>query len=231
MRAAAGTEAPGGPATGASLPRDTAVAAAVATNVAAAILRDQAALGRGAGLGDPSALSDTPDAGAPDGGAPDGGASDGGASGAPDSGASPRQGRSRRRWVLLTATVLGVFVITMGLVTAVEAVAGKPLESLIWNRQGSGTTIGGLVGSHPSRPGRTHPAHAPSPSVSPSALPASTTPGAATPSPANPSAPASGGTSPPTTAGAGGSGTNGSGTNGSGATAAPGGVPAPGTGP
>jgi hypothetical protein len=120
--------------------------------------------------------------------------------------------------VLLAATVLGVFVITMGLVTAVEAVAGKPLESLIWNRHASGTTIGGLVGSHPSGPDRTRPARLPSPSVSPSALPGSTTPGPATPSP---SAPASAGTSPATSAGTGGSGTG----------AAPGGAPEPGSGP
>jgi hypothetical protein len=101
--------------------------------------------------------------------------------------------RPRRRWLMLAATVLGVFVFTMGLVTAVEAVAGRPLESLIWHRQASGTTIGNLV-TGPAH--HAHPAGRPSaPAASPSAVPSSPAASQDSPSPSAPATSASPGTS------------------------------------
>jgi hypothetical protein len=114
---------------------------------------------------------------------------------------------SRRRWLALAGTALGVFVIVMGAVTAFEAIAGKPLEAVVWHKHASGTTIGGLVGG-----GQQHappPRHSPSPTGSPgpsTTPPASTSPssapGSSSPAPsgsASPSGPASPspGTSPP----------------------------------
>jgi hypothetical protein len=79
------------------------------------------------------------------------------------------------RGLVLAGAVLGAFVVAMGAVTAVEAIAGKPLETLIWHRAGSGTTIGSVVG-HPAH-------HRPAPSQSPSAQPSSTSPGPVSPTP------------------------------------------------
>jgi hypothetical protein len=80
-----------------------------------------------------------------------------------------------RRWPVLAGAVVGAFVVAMGAVTAVEAIAGKPLETLIWHRAGSGTTIGNVVG-HQAQ-------HRPVPSQSPSAQPSSTSPGPVSPTP------------------------------------------------
>ncbi|HMG62613.1 MAG TPA: hypothetical protein VK599_06665 [Streptosporangiaceae bacterium] len=95
-------------------------------------------------------------------------------------GTGSRSGRPR--WLKLSAAVLGAFVVAMGAVTAVEAIAGKPLETLIWHRSGSGTTLGSVVS-----PPRHHPAsvptNAPAQSRSPSAQPSSTSPGVASPTP------------------------------------------------
>jgi len=79
------------------------------------------------------------------------------------------------RWPVLAGAVVGAFVVAMGAVTAVEAIAGKPLETLIWHRPGSGTTIGSVVG-HQAQ-------HRPAPSQSPSAQPSSTSPGPVSPTP------------------------------------------------
>jgi hypothetical protein len=49
--------------------------------------------------------------------------------------------------------VLAVFLVAMGAGTAVEAIDGKRLETLIWHRAGSGTMIGSVVGHQP--PGTT----------------------------------------------------------------------------
>ncbi len=120
---------------------------------------------------------------------------------------------SRRRWAMVAATALGVFVISMGVVTVVEALAGKPLDAVVWHQHGSGTTVGGLVGGsgghHPSpstspspshSPGPSHsarPSHSPSPSSSPT--PTSTAP---TPTPSgspSPTSSSTGASSPTTT--------------------------------
>jgi len=114
---------------------------------------------------------------------------------------------SRRRWLVLAGSALGVFVIVMGMVTAVEAIAGKPLEAVVWHKHASGTTIGGLVGGgqqgHAPPPRHSPaPTGSPGPSTAPSTGPSSSAPGSSSPPPggsASPSAPASPspGTSPP----------------------------------
>jgi hypothetical protein len=100
-----------------------------------------------------------------------------GAAGGRDKPTSGRRGTrpAARRWPVLAGAIVGAFVVAMGAVTAVEAIAGKPLETLIWHRPGSGTTIGSVV-DHQAR-------HRPAPSQSPSAQPSSTSPGPASPSP------------------------------------------------
>src|SRR5579875_2449493 len=54
-------------------------------------------------------------------------------------------GRRRPRWLVPAAAALGVFLAVLGLVTAFEAAAGKPLDALIWGRHGTGTSVGSLV--------------------------------------------------------------------------------------
>jgi hypothetical protein len=93
------------------------------------------------------------------------------------------RGRPRRRWLRLAGVVLGAFVVAMGGVTAVEAIAGKPLETLIWHRAGSGTTIGSVVGHPAPRQPAIVPSNSPAPSQSPSAQPSSTSPGLVSPTP------------------------------------------------
>jgi hypothetical protein len=113
---------------------------------------------------------------------------------------------SRRRWIVVAATALGVFVIAMAGITVFEAIAGKPLDAVVWHQKGSGTTIGGLVsggsGGHHGggAPGRSsspstspRPSTSPKSSTSPSTSPSSTatsptatptpTPSSATPAP------------------------------------------------
>jgi hypothetical protein len=114
---------------------------------------------------------------------------------------------TRRKWIMVAATALGVFVVVMGGVTVFEAIAGRPLDAVVWHQKGSGTTIGSLVsggsGGHHGgggAPGRSSsPSTSPSsstsarPSTSPSSSPSSTatsptatptpTPSSATPAP------------------------------------------------
>jgi hypothetical protein len=137
-------------------------------------------------------------------GGPDGAAAGGPGGRAGHGRTSAGHGR-RRRWLRLAGAVLGIFVLAMGAVTAVEAIAGKPLETLIWHRSGSGTTIGSVVG-HPAR----HqpaivPGNSPAPTQSSSPQPSSTSPGTTSPTPTltptptptpSDSAPSSPGTSP-----------------------------------
>jgi hypothetical protein len=121
---------------------------------------------------------DEPDSGAPDSGAPDPGS---GAAG-PD---RPGRPGGRRRWLMAAAAALGVFVAAMGVVTAIEAIAGKPLESVVWHKKASGTTVGGLVDGPAAQPRHSHPARSTSPSApaSPSSSPSSTAPATPTPTP------------------------------------------------
>jgi hypothetical protein len=110
------------------------------------------------------------------------------------------------RWPVLAGAVVGAFVVAMGAVTAVEAIAGKPLETLIWHRPGSGTTIGSVVG-HQTQ-------HRPAPSQSPSAQPSGTSPGpvSPTPTPSESVSPSSGTSSAPGAGASAGTGTQAQGT-------------------
>jgi hypothetical protein len=101
--------------------------------------------------------------------------------GAPD-GAGQAAPGARPRWRPIAGAALGVFILTLGGITAVEVAAGKPLDALIWGRNISGTTIGDVTGAQHGRPAsRQHqqPA-APSPSrqasQSPTPTPTSTSP-------------------------------------------------------
>jgi hypothetical protein len=92
--------------------------------------------------------------------------------------AEPKDARWRRpRPLVLAGIALGVFLLAMAGITAFEALAGKPLDAIVGNGHGSGTTIGSIVGGSG---GQTAPRHTgplpPSPSPSPTS-PASTSPG------------------------------------------------------
>ncbi|HEY1641199.1 MAG TPA: hypothetical protein VGG35_10965 [Streptosporangiaceae bacterium] len=90
----------------------------------------------------------------------------------------------RRRWLISALAAVSVFVIAMGAVTAIEAIAGKPLETVVWHKKGSGTTIGGLVdGPAAHRHSRPGPTTSPSAPASPSSTPATTPPATPTPTP------------------------------------------------
>jgi hypothetical protein len=107
--------------------------------------------------------------------------------------------RPRRRWLMLAGAMLGAFVVAMGAVTAVEAIAGKPLETLIWHRAGSGTTIGSVVHQSAHRHPATVPSSGPAPSQSSSTQPSSTPSGVVspTPTPSDSVAPSAGTSSAP----------------------------------
>jgi hypothetical protein len=209
--------------------RDDSAAAAVAANIAAAVLGDRSTLGHeslgytaaehpvtdpddgarttATGLGTAGATGLTARLGNPadrtvadrtvadPGSAPTAtwaaAASAAGDGGAADSDRPPGGGtgsrspaRRRRRWLAMAGAVLATFVVAMSAVTAVEAIAGKPLESLIWHKSGSGTTIGNVVENRPSSRATTTPGTSSTPGQSPSARPGSTSPSPSTTSPA-----------------------------------------------
>jgi hypothetical protein len=87
---------------------------------------------------------------------------------------------TRQRWLMRAAVTMGVFVAAMGGITAFEAVAGKPLDAVVWHRPGSNTTVQNLIGTG-TQP-RSHSAPKPARSVSPSPSERPVTP-TATPSP------------------------------------------------
>ncbi|HEY6278352.1 MAG TPA: hypothetical protein VIX86_18705 [Streptosporangiaceae bacterium] len=58
----------------------------------------------------------------------------------------------RPRWVMYVLVTVGVFVVAMAGITLVEAAAGKPLDTIVWHRHGSGTTMGSLMGGSKSTP-------------------------------------------------------------------------------
>ncbi len=109
---------------------------------------------------------------------------------------------ARRRWVIAAATALGVFVVTMGAVTAFEVLAGKPLDAVVWHQHSSGTTLGGLVGGsgghHPRPSTSPTPTHSPGSSHSP--RPSHTPSSSPTPTPSSPAPTPSGSPSPSSSA-------------------------------
>jgi hypothetical protein len=122
-------------------------------------------------------------------------------------GADAPRPSGKRRWLLMAGAALSIFILAMGVVTAVEAIAGKPLESVIWHRSdsGSGTTLGGLVSSHPARHHQSQkPASSTSPTSSPSSTQPSATPSDTSPGPSpSPSSSATSGTTAPASSGTG----------------------------
>src|SRR3954451_14320411 len=58
----------------------------------------------------------------------------------------PRRGPLRRRWVMVTATGVAVFGLTMVVVTTVELIEQKPVSALVGGSDRSGgTTLGSLT--------------------------------------------------------------------------------------
>jgi hypothetical protein len=129
--------------------------------------------------------------------------------------AASASSRGRLRWPAMAAAALGIFVFTLGGITAFEVAAGKPLEALIWGRSGGGTTVGDFTGAQhtgPAARARPHPATpagkptgkpaptpsvSPSPSRSPSPSPSPTASPSPSPSPSPTSSPSPSGSASP----------------------------------
>jgi hypothetical protein len=119
--------------------------------------------------------------------------------------------RARPAWLAVALISLGVFVGVVGGITVIEAAAGKPLQTVVWNHKGSGTTVGGLIGGqsphHDTRAARrAAPTHSASPTPAPSRTPSgsaspSPTPSTSSPSPTNSASPSPTASSPSPTAG------------------------------
>jgi hypothetical protein len=127
----------------------------------------------------------------PAGGGDGSGAHDGNGATAEDAVGRPRW----RRPLALAGVAIGIFLLAMAGITAIEAAAGKPLDALVGGKHSSGTTIGNLVGGQSSH-GTSHhtgrspapapsstPTPSPSPSTSPSPSPSPTQTSAGTPAP------------------------------------------------
>ncbi len=100
----------------------------------------------------------------------------------PAAGAFSAAGRfARAHWRPVLALTLAAFVVTIAAVTVAEAVAGRPLDAVLWGRHTAGTTVSDLVN------GQTGPA---SPAPAPSGQPAPQ-PSQVVPSPGPSSSPAS----------------------------------------
>src|SRR5207302_10384530 len=101
------------------------------------------------------------------------------------------------RWRNIAIATAVVFGLSMGTVTAVEALAKKPLSGIVGGSSPAGatTSVGGLVGGQPSQPSPTTPS---TPSSSTTTNPQTTTPnGPSTTTTTSPSSSTS--TPPPTT--------------------------------
>jgi hypothetical protein len=73
----------------------------------------------------------------------------------------PAGGGRRPRWLVPATAALCVFLAVLGIVTAFEAAAGRPLDALIWGRHGTGTSVGSLVVGSPGGTGGRHVRHQP----------------------------------------------------------------------
>ena len=88
-------------------------------------------------------------------GAADAGRADQPGHGAPGNGPA---GGGGHRWLALTSAVVATFLITMAVITGIELAVGRPLDSIIWHRHGTGTTVGTVVNGPAAPPHRTpHP--------------------------------------------------------------------------
>jgi hypothetical protein len=80
--------------------------------------------------------------------------------------------KNRPRWLMLTGITVGIFLVVVAAITVFELSVGKPLNAVVWQRHGGGTTVGGVMGG---RNTQTTPAHpqtgtaTSAPSTSPSA--------------------------------------------------------------
>jgi hypothetical protein len=114
-----------------------------------------------------------------------------------------------RRPLAMAGIAVGIFLLAMAGITAIEAVAGKPLDALVGGKHNSGTTIGNLVGGNTSRTASHHGGPSPvptpsstptpSPSTTPSVSPSPSTSPSPTPTPAGTPTPTTGGTAGATT--------------------------------
>ncbi len=114
-----------------------------------------------------------------------------------------------RRPLAMAGIAVGIFLLAMAGITAIEAVAGKPLDALVGGKHNSGTTIGNLVGGNTSQTTSHHSGRSPvptpsstptpSPSTTPSVSPSPSTSPSSTPSPSGTPAPTP--TPTPTTGG------------------------------
>jgi hypothetical protein len=96
---------------------------------------------------------------------------------------------SRRRWLVLGGATLAAFLLAMACITVIELAAGKPLDSLVRGRSGSGTTVGTVVGGHPGHPAS--PARQQPSSPAPSSQPSGTPSPSRSPAPSPSSSPSS----------------------------------------
>jgi hypothetical protein len=78
-------------------------------------------------------------------------------------------GKTRPRWLVMTGIALGTFLVAVAAITVFELSVGKPLNAVVWQRHGGGTTVGGVVG----RSTQTTPTHTQTPTATPSAPPTS----------------------------------------------------------
>jgi hypothetical protein len=74
--------------------------------------------------------------------------------------------KTRPRWLVMTGIAVGTFLVAVAAITVFELSVGKPLNAVVWQRHGGGTTVGGVVGG---RTTQTTPAHTPTATATPSA--------------------------------------------------------------
>jgi hypothetical protein len=155
---------------------------------------------------------DTGNAGQPSGGGDESGPHE------PNGAGPAKEAPSRPFWrrpLAMAGIAVGIFLLAMATITAIEAVAGKPLDALVGGKHSSGTTIGNLVGGNTSQTTSHHsgrspvptpsstptpsPSGTPSVSPSPSTSPSPTPTPAGTPSPTPSPSPTTGDTAGATT--------------------------------
>jgi hypothetical protein len=68
----------------------------------------------------------------------------------------PGAGRGRRaRWIVVGAGAVAAFALSLGAITGIEAIAGKPLSGLAGQESGGGTTLGRATGADRNTGGST----------------------------------------------------------------------------
>ena len=124
--------------------------------------------------------------------APDAGTPEAGATALPDPGApdhsgiaptrepvaapGPERTSMRPSWGRVTVAAVAVLALTLGVLTGVEGVLGKPLASLLGSSDATGTTVGSVTGAdgsaeQPRHARSTTPTPAPTPTSAPTPMP------------------------------------------------------------